>query len=190
MKKLIALILASVLCFALAVPVSASTAKPVEGLEAYMSLTDQGLISFDAAGAIRNGFPADFVARCEARAKAMNDLVLNGVTTITPDFTARVYQGTTRSNDTSYVEYQMWGYTVYYSVADTQKIVDKMPSDKAIMSIADVFGMFSFSAGLTAAGCTVLTATVRQAASKGRGIYVQIFDDGTTATPHCTVGAR
>lgn len=190
MKKLIALIMASMLCFALAVPVSASTTQPAEGLEAYMSLTDQGLISFDAAGAIRNGFSPDFVARCEARAKAMNDLVLNGVTTINPDFTARVYLGTTRSNDTTYVEYNMWGYTVYYSVADTQKIVNSLPSKNTIMKVSDIFSKVSSTAGLAVAGTTIYTSAVRQAASNGTGIYVQIYDDGTTATPLCFIGPR
>lgn len=190
MKKLIALIMASMLCFALAVPVSASTTQPAEGLEAYMSLTDQGLISFDAAGAIRNGFSPDFVARCEERAKAMNDLVLNGVTTINPDFTARVYLGTSRSNDTTYVEYNMWGYTVYYSVADTQTIVDSLPSDGFFVSLSSIMKLFGKTAALATYGLTVYTSAIRQAASNGTGIYIQIYDDGTTARPMCFVGTR
>lgn len=190
MKKLIALIMASMLCFALAVPVSASTTQPAEGLEAYMSLTDQGLISFDAASAIRNGFSLDFVARCEERAKAMNDLVLNGVTTITPDFTARVYLGTTRSNDTTYIEYNTYGYTVYYSVADTQTIVDSLPSNKNFADLSSIMGLFGKTAALATYGLTVYTSAIRQAASNGTGIYIQIYDDGTTARPMCFVGTR
>lgn len=189
-KKIMSVILAFICLLSLATPASAAETKSAYDLEAYMCLTAQGLISFDAEKAVKDGFPADMVSRHQARITVMNNLVLDGVTTISADYTARVYFGNARSNDTTYVEYNAWGYTVYYSVADTQKIVNNLPSDRATSRLGDILGLFGNTATLASYGIVLYVSSIRQAASNGTGIYIQVYDDGTTATPLCFVGPR
>lgn len=189
-KKILSFILALICLLSLATPVSATETKSAYDLEAYMCLTSQGLISFDAEKAVKDGFPADMVSRHQARITIMNNLVLDGVTTINADYTARVYFGNNRSNDTTYVEYNTWGYTIYYSVSDTQKIVEGLPSSGTIAFLQDILSLFGTTAHLASYGIAIYVSSIRNAASNGTGIYIQIYDDGTTATPLCIVGPR
>jgi len=189
-KKILSFALAFVCLLSLATPASAAETKSAYDLEAYMCLTSQGLISFDAEKAVKDGFPADMVSRHQARITIMNNLVLDGVTTISVDYTARVYLGNTRSGDYTYIDYNAWGYTVYYSVSDTQEIVDNLPSDKKVASLQDIYKIFGETAYLASYGIVINISLIRQAASNGTGIYIQIYDDGTTATPLCFIGPR
>lgn len=193
-KKLLSMVLALALMFSLNVPAFAAEIsdepKPTYDLENYMVLTDEGLISFDTEMASKAGFSDDVISRYLERIEFMNNLVINGVTTISEDFTARVYVNNTRSaNESTYVEYSTWGYTIYYSVADTQKIVNSLPNSRYV-TLASIVGLVSFPVGVVTTGISVWSENIRAAAANGTGIWIQVYDDGTTATPLCSVGAR
>lgn len=195
-KKILCLLLSFVFLFTFVTPVSAAETeeKSAYDLEVYMDLSSNGLIEFDAEQAIADGFPVEMVTSHQERIDIMNDLVLDGVTTISEDYTAIVYFDGARSStynlDQSYVEYNPWGYTIYYSRTDTEDLVNALPSNSTLITLAKIVKRKSFTASLATYGLVLYISSIRAAASNGTGIYVQVYNDGTTATPLCAVGPR
>lgn len=192
-KKLMSIVLAFAVMISLSIPAFAAETtkeqKSAYDLVNYMRLTDQGLIMFNGVQAITDGFSSDLVSRHQERIDFLNKLVVDGVTTISEDFTARVYIGYSRSNDNTYVEYSAWGYTVYFSVADTQKILASLPPS-GLVNFASLVGLFVWPVGFVATSVAISSDAIRNAAAKGTGIWIQVYDDGTTATPLTFVGSR
>ena len=195
-RKITCFVMSFVSLLTLFIPAAATETdtKSAYDLEIYMVLNTDGLIEFDTEEAISNGFPTNMVERVAENIEFMNDLVLDGETTINDDFTATVYcvnscNTRMKTNETKVVV-TPWGYILYLSIQDTADIVSSLPSTNTWLDIGILLAHVDGAAGLSMVGLFFWSNTIRSAASHGTGIYFEIYDDGTTAIPMCSVGPR
>ena len=198
-KRLVSIVLSFTLLLCLSSPASAAEVKTVYDLAEYMSLTEQGTISFDSDVALQNGFPTEMVSKHSQRISAMNRLVLNGIASIDETYTARIYLTKTRSADQSYVDSSVWGVTrIYLNAQDTQTLVNYMSNTGKVLTVAamisfikkELTGFLGDLTTLMGVSTLVYQTQVETAAKNGTGIIIAIHDDGTTATPFVVITPR
>lgn len=195
-KKIISIVLSVMLLLSLSSPASATEVKTVYDLEKYMALTEQGTISFDSDKALKDGFPTEMVSKHSERIAAMNQLVVDGITTIDETYTARIYLTKTRSEDRSYIDTSAWGVTrIYLNAQDTQTLINYMNTTGKVITVAGLAsflkkqlgGVVGSVATLTGVATLIYQTQVETAAKNGTGIIIAVHDDGTTATPFVVI---
>lgn len=199
LKKTTCMFLVLSILLSVAGVASAAEAKSMDDLIHYMELSEAGTIMFDSHQALLDGFSNDMVTKLIARVQIMNQWVMDGITTIDENFTARIYIGNARSDnrDRTYVDVSvLYVTTIYLSVADTDDVVENLPTVYLvdIIDIVSAVNDISQSAAfgiIVAYGSLWVTRTnIINAAANGTGIAISIHDDGTTSTPFTVITAR
>ena len=212
LRKITSVVLLLVLIANVVVPASAAEAKvsdsqsfSVMELERFLSLTKEGTIHFDVAGAKAAGYPAASINAIYEHITMMNTLASENGLFIDETFTLRLSMRVVPEDNDSipgvnHVEIYWYGLTeVYIDSANATLLVNQAKQVGKYINAVDVvltinsYASFGpYAAQLSALVSTVSMASsiqvwqIENAASLGTGIIMSTYDDGTTAVPLIT----
>lgn len=191
-RKIVSVMLSLVLVAGLAIPAFAADnhdSSSVDGMDQFMELTAEGLISFDEAAAVSSGYHVDVVTKVATYIAGMNELVMNGVAYIDESMSAVVYLRGTRAVGESKVVYHWYGLTeIYMNSDEADDLIANLNSTTNVTNgnLATIFGAIiggwvSYALTGMTIGLTIYRWQVEQAASYGTGIIMYIQYDLVTS---------
>ncbi len=209
MKKLVALTVATAVCFPTSLVVSAATPQndlsisyiessqsqlDVVGMDQYMTLTEQGTIALDTTSAKNNGFSQEAIAKVQSQINSMNNLVLERKAYINNSFEAvtNLSRGRAAVRGQSKIVRHWYGLTeVYMNSIETQALIDNFGRVSATSTMA---GLLSLIPGKLFSNLGVIDTLysvsvqgyswqIQQAAKSGRGIIMNIQINTETNMP-------
>lgn len=212
LRKIASMFLLLVMIANVVVPASATEVTVSEDhsfsvfeLERFLSLTKEGTIHFDVAGAKAAGYPATNISAIHEHITMMNNLATNNNLYIDESFTLRLSMRALPEDDDNipginHVEIHWYGLTeVYIDSVNARNLVNNAKKVGNYINAVDVvltinsfpaFGPYALQLSALVSTVSIANAIqvwqIENAASHGTGIIMSTYHDGTTAVPLIT----
>ena len=199
-RRYVALVIIMCLVSSFTFPASASEVKTnaLDGMDRYFTLTQNGTISFDTAGALDAGYTETAVGKVLERINFMNGLVLSGKAYINADFNAVEGQPMVRNTNAQIVHNWDGTTDVYLSMAEAEQLLEGIELAELGLDYFTILAEFPNPVQPYVAPIFLLNAItlgsyrnqIENAMEAGTGIVMHIWTADSTGMQYYTFWAQ